>query len=162
MSPDLASTLRPACSLDAGPMGAMISEAVAARAWKPRLHSAAEDIAHADALIARGWVTVAEAPEGGTVTGFLAREGGYVHALFIAPGWQRRGIGRALIARAKTESPALDLWTFTANTAARRFYEGAGFAEIERGNGSENEEGLPDIHYRWTAPASAAAKEPGS
>ena len=162
MSPDVTSALRPARSLDAGPMGAMMSAAVAARAWKPRLHSAAEDIAHADVLIARGWVTVAEAAEGGPVTGFLAREGSYVHALFIAPGWQRRGIGRALMAHAKAGSPALDLWTFAANTAARRFYEGTGFAEIERGDGSDNEEGLPDIHYRWIAPASAAAKEPGS
>lgn len=161
--------LRPARSLDAGQMGAMISEAVTARAWKPRLHSGAEDIAHADALIARGWVTVAETPEGGAVAGFLAREGSYVHALFIAPAWQRRGIGRALIARAKAASPALDLWTFAANTAARRFYEDAGFAEIARGDGSENEEGLPEIHYRWSAPDTetaakpdTASKEPGS
>ena len=162
MSAQLSSALRPARSLDAGPLGAMISAARAERVWKPRLHSAAEDIAHAGAMISRGWVTVAEAPSGGTVTGFLAREGSYVHALFIAPGWQRRGIGQALVARAKAESPALDLWTFAANTAARRFYEGAGFAEIERGDGSDNDEGLPDIHFRWTAPASAAAEERGS
>lgn len=162
----MSAELRPARSLDAGQMGAMISEAVAARPWKPRLHSGAEDIAHADALIARGWVTVAETATG-AVAGFLAREGGYVHALFIAPAWQRRGIGRALIARAKAASPALDLWTFAANTAARRFYEEAGFAEIARGDGSDNEEGLPDIHYRWTAPEAGSAgdtasKEPGS
>ncbi|MBN9887554.1 GNAT family N-acetyltransferase [Salipiger abyssi] len=146
--------LRPATPTDAGRLGAMIGAAVASRPWKPRLHSGAEDIAHAGQMIERGWVTVAEVP-GSAPLGFLARDGAYVHALFVAPEAQGAGIGRALIEHAKARSPRLDLWTFAANEGAQRFYERAGFAVIERGDGSRNDEGLPDIRYQWQAKAPA-------
>ncbi|EIE48710.1 GNAT family N-acetyltransferase [Salipiger aestuarii] len=138
--------LRCARSTDAGALGAMMTDA--APAWKPRLHSGAEDIAHVGTMIDRGWVTVATDPEGRR-TGFIALEDGYVHALFIAPAHRRSGVGRALIDAARRAQPRLDLWTFQSNTAARRFYESTGFVEIGRGDGSRNDEGLPDIHYRW-------------
>nr|WP_274705711.1 GNAT family N-acetyltransferase [Salipiger pentaromativorans] len=130
----------------------MITEAAGSRPWKPRLHSGAEDIAHAGAMIENGWVTVAEASRTGALLGFLAREGAYIHALFITPQAQRNGVGRRLIAAAQAACDRLDLWTFEANTGARRFYERAGFAVIARGDGEANDEGLPDIHYRWQAP----------
>ncbi|TNF17201.1 MAG: GNAT family N-acetyltransferase, partial [Rhodobacteraceae bacterium] len=72
--------LRPARSTDAGKLGSMITEAAGSRPWKPRLHSGAEDIAHAGAMIENGWVTVAEASRTGALLGFLAREGAYIHA----------------------------------------------------------------------------------
>ena len=52
--------LRPARSTDAGAVGAILSEFAATTEWMPKLHTGAEDIAHAGALIDRGWVTVAE------------------------------------------------------------------------------------------------------
>jgi hypothetical protein len=47
----------------------------------------------------------------------------------------------------------LNLWTFQGNTRARRFYERHGFVGYEMTDG-DNEEGAPDIHYRW-APRTA-------
>ncbi|MCA0939556.1 GNAT family N-acetyltransferase [Salipiger pacificus] len=145
--------LRPARPTDAGSLGAMITDAVAAHAWKPTLHSGAEDIAHAGTMIERGWVTVAETP-GGALLGFLAREGAYVHALFVTPEAQGCGIGRTLLEDAQRTARRLELWTFLANNRAQRFYERAGFAVTRRGDGSANEEGLPDLFYVWEAPAS--------
>ena len=60
-----------------------------------------------------------------------------------------QGIGSRLLERAKAERPdGLDLWTFQANTGARRFYERHGFVEVARTDG-DNEEGEPDIRLRW-------------
>ena len=53
-------TLRPATPTDAGAVGAILSEFVDDTAWMPRIHTRAEDLAHAGDLITRGWVTVAE------------------------------------------------------------------------------------------------------
>lgn len=146
--------LRPARSTDAGKLGLMITEAVAARAWKPRLHTGAEDIAHAGQLIDRGWVTVfCEADD--TPVGFLAREDGFIHALFVAARAQRRGVGGALLRDAQSRADRLDLWTFEANAGARRFYRRHGFEVVARSTG-DNEEGLPDIRFRWQR---AGAKE---
>nr|WP_240989535.1 GNAT family N-acetyltransferase [Salipiger mangrovisoli] len=131
----------------------MITEAVAAHDWKPALHSGAEDIAHAGMMIERGWVTVAET-RGGALLGFLAREDTYVHALFVSPAAQGRGVGWALLADAQRAARRLELWTFVANARAQRFYERAGFAVTGRGDGSANEEGLPDLFYVWERPTS--------
>lgn len=151
--PALPPRLRPARPTDAGDLGGMITDAAAAHDWKPVLHSGAEDIAHAGTMIERGWVTVAE-DRAGALLGFLAREGGYVHALFVTPRAQGKGIGRALLEDAKRAARRLELWTFLANARAQRFYERAGFAVTRRGDGSANEEGLPDLFYVWEAAAS--------
>ncbi|MCT4556379.1 MAG: GNAT family N-acetyltransferase [Pelagimonas sp.] len=140
-------TLRDARDTDAGKLGQMISDAVAARAWKPVLHSGAQDIAHTGDMIDRGWVRVAELD--GRVAGFIARERGYIHALFVTPDLQGHGIGSALLHEAQSHGQALTLWVFEQNTDALRFYLRAGFAETHRTAG-ENDEALPDIHLRWT------------
>lgn len=142
-------TLRAATALDAGALGQMITDAVLEHTWKPRLHSAAEDIAHAADLIDRGWVSIATRtarPEA-----FLSRDDTYVHALFTTPAARRQGLGTALLSAAQQACDRLDLWTFQANAAARAFYTRHGFAEVERTSGA-NDEGLPDIHFRWTNP----------
>ena len=65
------------------------------------------------------------------------------------PDWTGEGVGSRLVDLAKEQRPdGLDLWTFQSNTRARRFYERHGFTEIERTEG-DNEEGAPDVHYRW-------------
>ncbi len=138
--------LRPARSTDAGKLGQMITDAVAAKPWKPRLHTGAEDIAHAGQMIDKGWVTVAE---NDLLMGFVARDNAFIHALFIHEDARNQGVGKALIDDAKSQSNRLDLWTFVENRGARRFYKREGFAEVERGDGSQNDEGLPEIHFRW-------------
>lgn len=138
--------LRAATPLDAGALGVMIGQAVAANSWKPQLHSAAEDIAHAAGMIAKGWVTVCAVQN--EVVGFLARDGAEVHALYVGRDAQNKGVGTRLLEDAKAHQSHLTLWTFAANTGARRFYQRHGFEEAERTAG-DNEEGLPDIRFVW-------------
>jgi len=58
---------------------------------------------------------------------------GQVYALYVDPGWWRRGVGQALLDVALAHLLAarprpVRLWVLAANTAARRFYERYGFA----------------------------------
>lgn len=141
-------SLRPGHPLDAGRVGDMITRAVAGQPWMPRLHTGAEDIAHAGRMIDKGWVTVAEVDY--TPAGFIARDGGYIHSLYIAAEAQGSGIGTLLLDDAKAKCDSLELWTLQANRGAQRFYRREGFRPVEESDGDHNEEGLPDIRFLWT------------
>jgi ribosomal protein S18 acetylase RimI-like enzyme len=143
--------LRPARPLDAGRIGRILQAFAEEAPWMLRLHSGAEAIACCGEMIDRGWVTVAGT--GAKVDGFLACDDGYIHALYVAPGQRGRGLGARLIRAAQGGSESLSLWTFEANSGARRFYKRHGFAEEGRGAGMGNDECLPDIRYRWTRAA---------
>lgn len=92
-------------------------------------------------------VWVALSPEG--AVGMMALDGSWVEHLYIDPGWWGRGVGSHLVALAKRHCPeGLDLWTFQSNDGAKRFYERHGFVVIGSTDG-DNEEGAPDLHYRW-------------
>ncbi|MCC1491948.1 GNAT family N-acetyltransferase [Cognatishimia sp. F0-27] len=123
----------------------------------PRVHTRAEDLAHAAGLIDRGWVRVACVSR--QVVGFLARENHFVHALYIAPEQQRCGLGQTLLADAQAASDTLELWTFEANHGAQRFYERAGFVLVERGDGSTNDEGIADRRYVWESASTVSAPD---
>lgn len=139
--------LRPAHELDAGSVGAILSEFAETTHWMPRLHTAAEDIGWAGVMIARGWVLVAG--RAGRVDGFMARDGADLHALYVRADARAQGLGSALLAQAQKDSARLELWTFEANTQAQAFYEARGFQAVERTDGADNDEGLPDIRYVW-------------
>ena len=139
--------LRPARSTDAGAVGAILSEFIDGTQWMPRVHTRAEVISHAGTLIDRGWVTVAETKMG--VVAFSAFDGELVHALYVAEGYQSDGIGSALHSRLKDANLALTLWTFQENHGAQRFYARHGFVEVERTDGTGNDENLPDIKLHW-------------
>lgn len=138
--------LRPATPLDAGRVGAILSAWVDETPWMPRIHTRAEDIGFAGLMVERGWVTVSESE---TITGFLARNGDDIHALYIDPAARGQGIGSTLLTDAMRRKDQLTLWTFQANTRAQAFYERHGFAPVEHTDGSGNDEGLPDIRYHW-------------
>ena len=140
--------MRAARSTDAGKLGAILGEAIAANAWKPQLHTGAEDIAHMGNLIDRGWITVCE--NKGLVCGFIALDAECIQSLYVKGSEQNAGIGRVLLDWAKSQSARLELWTFQANEGAQRFYRAHGFTEVERTDGAGNEEGLPDVKYVWT------------
>jgi GNAT superfamily N-acetyltransferase len=94
------------------------------------------------------WVAVDEVS---AVTGLLVLAGDDVDQLYVDPGWWRRGIGSHLLGEAKRLRPeGLWLWTFAANTGARRFYERHGFVAVDATDGSGNEEQAPDVRYAWT------------
>ncbi len=84
------------------------------------------------------------------VDGFVAFTKGYLDCLYLAPEARNKGLGQRLLARAKAESgDGLSLWVLEKNMAARRFYQRQGFVETARGDGADNEEGLPDIRMEW-------------
>lgn len=138
--------LRPATPLDAGRVGAILSAWIDETPWMPRIHTRAEDIAHAAMMVDRGWVTVAAAPD---ITGFIARDGDDIHALYIDASVRGKGHGARLLTDAMQHEDHLTLWTFQANTRAQAFYERHGFEPVEHTDGAGNDEGLPDIRYHW-------------
>jgi GNAT superfamily N-acetyltransferase len=139
--------LRMARDLDAGAVGAILSEFVDTSDWMPRIHTRAEDIAHAARMIELGRVHMAE--DKGTVVGFCARNGYDLDALYVIAEKRGQGVGAALLRHAQSAVDRLELWTFQANTGAQRFYLRHGFVEVQRTDGSGNDEGLPDIQYEW-------------
>lgn len=94
------------------------------------------------------WLAV-EPDADAAIVGVLALEDGWVDQLYLEPTHTGRGIGTALLDHAKARRPdGLELWAFESNTGARRFYERHGFEAIGATAG-DNEEGAPDVHYRW-------------
>lgn len=83
--------------------------------------------------------------------GVLALETPWIRQLAIFPEFQRRGVGTALLRKARERSPLeLRLFTFQRNAAARAFYEKQGFSRVAFGI-SPAPELEPDIEYRWVA-----------
>ncbi|MCB9127273.1 MAG: GNAT family N-acetyltransferase [Ardenticatenales bacterium] len=75
---------------------------------------------------------------------------GWIDQLYLDPAMTGRGIGSRFVASAKARyGPPLRLYTFRVNVGACRFYERHGFIVIRTGDGSDNEEGLPDVLYEW-------------
>ncbi len=140
--------IAPAAPADAAACSAILHEWIAENPWFPNHapESASEQAMHN--RIASGKVFVKKT--GTDVVGFIAFENGYLDCLYLTPEARNKGVGTALLGRAKTASPdGLALWTLTKNTGARRFYAREGFVETARGDGSDNEEGLPDIRMEW-------------
>jgi len=88
--------------------------------------------------------------EGGALLGYMALHDVWVAQLYVRPGYWRRGIGTALLQKAKELRPdGLRLWCFQVNARARAFYEAHGFSAVKFTDGSDNEEREPDILYVW-------------
>lgn len=117
-------------------------------AWLPVLHSPEEDEAFVARLIRSHLVRVAR-DSAGMPIGFLARRHGDIAAFCVRTDWRGKGIGQALMAEVKAAEDRIAIWTFAANTSALNFYARQGFGEVERTDGSGNEEGLPDIRMIW-------------
>jgi GNAT superfamily N-acetyltransferase len=76
-------------------------------------------------------------------------EVGHVHRLYVHPGLQNRGVGRALLAAAaermsRSGAVSLTLWALEADPAACAFYEHLGW----RRDGATRFDGATDIRYR--------------
>ncbi|MEJ0074726.1 MAG: GNAT family N-acetyltransferase [Alphaproteobacteria bacterium] len=122
--------------------------------YLPDLHTAEEDIGFfRDHVFVECEVWVAQ---GDAIDGFIAFRPGWVDHLYVRPDCQRRGLGKVLLAVAMKNNASLRLWVFQRNTPAIRFYGSRGFREIERTDGSRNEEREPDVLMEWTG--SPAAK----
>jgi GNAT superfamily N-acetyltransferase len=139
--------LGPAEPGDARALARILGGWVAETPWMPRIHSAEDDLRHAERLIDRMEVTVARNWRG--AQGFLARDGEVVQALYLAPRARCRGYGSRLVAAAQAAVSRLELWCFQANHGALRFYARHGFTEVERTAGMGNDEKLPDVRLEW-------------
>jgi GNAT superfamily N-acetyltransferase len=74
--------------------------------------------------------------------------GAEVLHLYVAPGFQGRGIGGRLLVEAIAAAPGgLALFAFERNQAARRFSGRHGFRIADARAASANEEGEPDLRY---------------
>jgi GNAT superfamily N-acetyltransferase len=146
--------IRPAQPTDAGAVAAILSHFIDTTDWMPRLYTRAEELSFAGIMVDRGWVLVVT-PEGNgaEIAGFMALDAGFIHALYVAQAQRGQGVGQRLLNHAKAVSNRLELNTFQANTGAQRFYARASFREVGRGDGcgqgSVNDEGLPDIRLIW-------------
>jgi len=101
-----------------------------------------------DVLMVTRQVWVVDSGRG--IVAVMALTDGWIDQLYVDAAWTGRGLGSALVRHAKAVSAGrLDLWTFASNAGAQRFYERHGFSEVDRTDG-DNEEGEPDIHYRWS------------
>ena len=146
--------IRRAQPTDAGAVAAILSQFIDTTDWMPRLYSRAEELSFAGTMVDRGWVIVAEpADQGSGIAGFMALDAGFIHALYVAQECRGQGVGQRLLDAAKAHEARLELNTFQANAGAQRFYARAGFREVGRGDGrgqgSVNDEGLPDIRLIW-------------
>src|SRR5689334_614849 len=114
----------------------------------PTLHTPEEDRRFFARVVRDDEVWVAE--EDGRLIGFAALSGEMLEHLYVEPGEDGRGIGSALLDRAKLERPGgFELWVFQQNANARRFYERRGCRVVRLTDGSRNEEQQPDALYEW-------------
>ena len=115
----------------------------------PRARSRRQDLALLTRLIRRKEVRLIR--HKGRTIAFLARREALILALYVHPSCQRQGLGRALLAEAQSHSPALSIWTPQANDSARRFYAASGFVTMGYGDGTGNDEALPEVLMVWSA-----------
>ena len=117
--------------------------------WLRDVHSDEETYSWvAEQVLPRHEVWVAEVYA--QVVGVASLEGDVLAQLYVLPGYQGIGIGSALFAKAQELRPAgFTFYVFQRNARARAFYKRRGCVAIAFGDGSDNEEGEPDVLYRW-------------
>lgn len=160
-APDRSVVLRTARAADADAVASvLIASRRAHLPFAPLAHPEAEvrDWVR-EALVAAGRVVVAE--RGGRVLALLstrpassspAPDAGiaWIDQLYVLPGQTGQGLGCLLLQHALAQlGRPVRLFTFQANTGARRFYERHGFEAIAFSDGRDNEERCPDVLYEY-------------
>ena len=113
----------------------------------PTLHTHEENLAFFRRALAAGEAYLL--PDG-----FAIVVGDTLTHLYVRPDAIGTGLGHALFEHVQRVRPGgFDFWVFQQNERARRFYEAHGARAVELGDGSGNEEGVPDVRYEWRPPA---------
>ncbi len=116
----------------------------------PALHSNAEDRAFFAGKLAEPDFQVWLAESGGELLGFAACTPTWLDGLYVRPDLTGQGVGSLLLDVVEaTHREGYELWVFESNTGARRLYQRRGLVEVERTDGSANEERQPDIRMAW-------------
>jgi ribosomal protein S18 acetylase RimI-like enzyme len=135
---------------DAGAVADVFVASFGTLTFLPRLHTDEETVDFiTNTVLREDEVLVADLD--GRIVGFVAMSNGDVlDHLYVHPDLQRRGVGSALLERAKEHMPGgFRFWVFQANATARRFYERHGCRVVELTDGAANEEKTPDALYEW-------------
>jgi GNAT superfamily N-acetyltransferase len=136
---------------DVNAIAALFRRSFGTLTFLPTLHTPEEDRAYFGGIVAEREVWVWE--EDGSILGFAALEDDELTHIYVEPEAHGRGIGGALMERAKERRPnGFRLWVFQQNANARRFYERRGFVLVRETDGSDNEERTPDALYAWHPP----------
>jgi len=93
-------------------------------------------------------VWVAEGAHG--LVGYARLTEAWLDDLYVLAEHRGAGVGGALLDLVKALRPAgFGLWVFEQNVPARAFYARHGLVEVERTDGSGNEERAPDVRVEW-------------
>jgi ribosomal protein S18 acetylase RimI-like enzyme len=140
---------------EAATLAEVFGAARAGMTYLPQLHTPEEDRWYfGEIALASQEIWVAE--EDDRVLGFTGLTDDLMSSLYVRPEAQGRGVGTALMEKAKERRPdGFSLWVFQQNGGARRFYERHGFRLVRETDGADNEERVPDALYEWRPPAAA-------
>jgi GNAT superfamily N-acetyltransferase len=90
--------------------------------------------------------TVWVAESDGELLGFALCTPTFLDGLYVRADLKGRGVGSLLLDVVDATHPeGYELWVFETNEGARRLYAARGLVEVERTDGSTNEEKAPDI-----------------
>lgn len=116
----------------------------------PAPHTGAQDRAWFADRMATGSHEAWVAERDGELLGYALFTQEWLDHLFLRPDVTGQGIGTHLLDLVKSLRPGgFALWVFESNEGARRFYARHGFVDLERTDGSGNEEKAPDIKLAW-------------
>jgi GNAT superfamily N-acetyltransferase len=116
----------------------------------PAMHTAQEDVAYCSGRITEAVGTAWLAEADGELLGFAMCTPTFLDGLYVRPDLKGQGVGSLLLDVVEATHPeGYELWVFESNTGARRLYERRGLVEVERTDGSGNEEKAPDIRMAW-------------
>jgi chorismate mutase/GNAT superfamily N-acetyltransferase len=142
-------TLRPAVDADAAVVAGIHLASRRAAAMPPGVHTDDEVRSWLAGRLRADDVWVAEVD--GVPAGYARFTSTWLDDLYVAPSYAGQGVGSALLDLVKAQRPGgFCLWVFEMNAPARAFYARRGLVELERTDGSANEEGAPDLRMAWT------------
>jgi chorismate mutase/GNAT superfamily N-acetyltransferase len=140
--------LRPATGADAGAVTAIHLTSRRAAPMPPGVHSDAEVRSWLGARLSEDEVWLAEVD--GRPVGYARVTPTWLDDLYVLPSHAGRGVGTALLEVVKAQRPGgFSLWVFETNVPARAFYARHGLVELERTDGTANEERAPDVRMAW-------------
>ena len=145
-------TVRLATAEDAEALADLYSDArrAAVPQMPPAMHTDEEHRRYYARQLAEAEVMVWVAECGGERLGFAMCTPTFLDGLYVRPDLTGQGVGSLLLDVVEATHPdGYELWVFESNAGARRLYERRGLVEVERTDGSGNEERSPDVRMAW-------------